>query len=179
MNKLKAAFVGGIFLSLPMIFYQAWAFVAPGLYRRERRWFIPVMVVGSGLFLGGAAFCYHVAMPAAVGFLAEQGRQFESHVTVDYAFTFSTKLLLGLGAVFEMPLVVFALARLDMLTARFLWKKLDVAVFLCFLAAAILTPTPDVITMSLFAAPMVALYLVSIAVAWVAAPKPVLDRKRE
>lgn len=174
MNKLKAAFVGGIFLSLPVITYQMWAFIAPGLYRKEKRWFLPFVTVGSGLFLAGAAFSYYVAMPAAVNFLAEQGENFDSHVTVDYAFSFSTKLLLGLGIVFEMPLIVFALARLDLLTARFLWKKIDIAVFVCFLVAAIITPTPDAITMSLFALPMVALYLVSIAVAWLARPKPMV-----
>ncbi|HHN74518.1 MAG TPA: twin-arginine translocase subunit TatC [Acidobacteria bacterium] len=171
MNKVKAAFVGGIFVSLPWVFYQAWAFIAPGLYRRERRWVVPVMLVGTMLFSAGAVFCYIVALPAAVGFLASQGEQFESHITVDYAFGFATKLLLGLGAVFEMPLVVFALARLDLVTARFLLRKIDVAIFLCFLAAAILTPTPDMITMTIFALPMLVLYLISIVVAWLARPR--------
>lgn len=176
MNKIKAAFVGALFLSLPYIFFEAWSFIAPGLYPKERRWIVPVIVSGSLLFLGGAAFCYSVALPAAVKFLASEGEGFEQHITVDYAFSFSTKLLLGLGAVFEMPLIVFALAKLGMLTARFLWKKVDVAIFLCFLVAAILTPTPDVITMSLFALPMVGLYFVSIGVAWIAAPRD--DAKR-
>lgn len=171
MNKVKAAFVGGIFIGLPWVFYQAWSFIAPGLYRRERRWVVPVMLVGTLLFSAGAVFCYMVALPAAVDFLASQGEQFESHITVDYAFSFATKLLLGLGAVFEMPLVVFALARLDLVTARFLWKKIDIAVFLCFLAAAILTPTPDMITMTIFALPMLLLYLISILVAWLARPR--------
>lgn len=171
MNKLKAAFVGAIFIALPVVFFEAWSFIAPGLYPKEKRWVVPVMFAGSTLFLAGAGFCYYVAMPAAVSFLASEGAEFEQHITVDYAFGFSTKLLLGLGAVFEMPLVVFALARLGMLSARFLWKKLDIAIFLCFLAAAIITPTPDMITMSLFALPMVGLYLISIGVAWVAAPR--------
>ena len=170
MNRVKAAFVGALFVSLPVILYQAWAFVAPGLYPREKRWFLPVVAVGSALFLGGAAFCYAVAMPAAVNFLAEQGEIFDQHITVDYAFSFSTKMLLGLGVVFEMPLVVFALARLDMVTAKFLRRRLDIAVFLCFLVAAIITPTPDVVTMSIFALPMVGLYIVSIVVAWLANP---------
>ncbi len=170
-NKLKAALVGGIFLSLPWIFFQSWAFVAPGLYKRERRWVIPVMLVGTLLFVTGAGFCYVIALPKAVGFLASQGEQFESAITVDYAFAFSAKLLLGLGAVFELPLVVFALAKLDLVTARFLWKKLDVAIFLCFLIAAVITPTPDALTMTIFALPMVLLYVVSIGVAYFASPR--------
>ncbi len=170
MAKVKASFVGGIFVTLPVFFWQLWAFVAPGLYPRERRWVLPVMAAGTALFLAGAAFCYWIAMPAAVNFLASQGEQFEFHVTVDYAFSFAAKLLLGLGAVFEMPLVVFALARLGLVSARFLWRKLDVAIFICFVVAAVITPTPDVLTMSLFAAPMIVLYLVSILVAFLADP---------
>ncbi len=176
MNKMKAAFVGGIFVSLPWLLYQAWAFVAPGLYVKERRLFVPVVIVGSGLFVVGAGFCYYIAMPAAIDFLANQGKQFESNVTVDYAFSFATKLILGLGAVFEMPLFVFALARMRVVTARWLFKKIEIALFLCFLAAAILTPTPDVMTMSIFALPMFLLYLISIVVAWAARPR---DRKKK
>ena len=170
MAKVKASFVGGIFVALPIFFWQLWAFVSPGLYPRERRWVVPVMVVGTVLFLAGAAFCYWIAMPAAVDFLASQGEQFEFHVTVDYAFSFAAKLLLGLGVVFEMPLVVFALARLGLVSARFLWRKLDIAIFVCFVVAAVITPTPDVMTMTLFAAPMIVLYLVSIVVAALADP---------
>ncbi len=171
MNKVKAAFVGGIFLALPWIFFQAWAFIAPGLYKRERRWVIPVMLAGTILFSSGAAFCYLIALPKAVEFLSQQGEQFTSNITVDYAFSFTTKLLLGLGAVFEMPLLVFALARMEMVTARFLRKKLDIAIFLCFFIAAVITPTPDMMTMTIFAMPMVLLYIISIGVAWLAAPK--------
>lgn len=178
MNRVKAAFVGSIFLSLPIIVFQAWSFVAPGLFPREKRWVLPVIFTGSLLFLVGAGFCYVVAMPAAVNFLAEMGEGYVSNITLDYAFGFATKLLLGLGLVFEMPLVVFALARLGMVSGRFLWKKIDIAVFLCFLVAAVITPTPDVMTMSLFALPMVLLYLISIGVAWVAGPKEPREEKK-
>jgi sec-independent protein translocase protein TatC len=170
-NKLKAAFVGGIFVSLPWAFYQVWAFIAPGLYPRERRWVVPAVTAACTLFLVGAAFCYWIALPAAIGFLAEQGEQFESNVTVDYAFGFSTKLLFGLGFVFEMPLFILALARMGLVTPRSLWRKMDVATFVCFLVAAVITPTPDVITMSIFALPMIGLYVVGIGVAWIAAPR--------
>ncbi|MDH3284705.1 MAG: twin-arginine translocase subunit TatC [Acidobacteriota bacterium] len=171
MNKIKAAFAGGLFVTLPWAFYQAWAFVAPGLYARERKWVVPAVACAFALFTVGAAFCYWVALPAAIGFLAEQAQAFESNVTVDHAFSFSVKLLFGMGLVFEMPLVIFVLARAGLVTARFLWKKLDLAVFFCFLTAAIITPTPDVLTMTIFALPMVALYLCGIVVAWLAAPR--------
>jgi sec-independent protein translocase protein TatC len=171
MNKMKAALLGGIFLALPMILYQAWSFVAPGLYPRERRWILPVIASGSLLFAGGAAFSYYVAVPTAARFLAEQGSGFQSHITVDSAFSFASKLLLGLGAVFEMPLLALALARFGIVSARGLWKQLDKAIFAIFVLAAILTPTPDMMTMTIFALPMIGLYLLSIGVAWLVEPR--------
>lgn len=168
LNKMKAALLGGLLVALPFVFYQAWAFVSPGLYRKEKRWVIPVITAGTGLFLLGAAFSYWYAVPYAARFLASQGEGFKMAVTVDSAFAFSSKLLLGLGAVFEMPMVVFALARLGLVTARFLWKKVDVAVFICFFIAAVITPTPDMMTMTIFALPMIGLYLISIGVAFFA-----------
>jgi sec-independent protein translocase protein TatC len=168
---MKASMIGGLVLALPFIFYELWAFVAPGLYKRERRWVVPVITAGTTLFLVGALFCYSVAMPKAVSFLADQSEEFKSMVTVDAAFAFSTRLLLAMGAVFELPLVVFALAKLDLVTAKFLWKKFDIAIFVIFVVAAVVTPTPDVITQSVFALPMIALYAVSILVAWLAAPR--------
>lgn len=172
MNKMKAALVGGIVVGVPVILYQLWSFVSPGLYRRERRWILPVIASGTVLFLGGVAFCYFVAMPSAINFLAQQSKGYQSVISLDSAFAFSTKLLLGMGAVFEMPLIVLALARLGLVTPRFLWKKFDVALWVIFLIAAIVTPTPDVITCTIFALPMILLYLLSIAVAWLARPKP-------
>ena len=171
MNKMKAALLGGIFLALPMILYQAWSFVAPGLYPRERRWIVPVISAGSLLFAAGAAFSYSVAVPAAAKFLAEQGTGYQSHITVDSAFSFASKLLLGLGLVFEMPLLALALARFGIVSARGLWKQLDKAIFAIFVLAAILTPTPDMMTMTIFALPMIALYLLSIGVAWLVQPR--------
>jgi len=171
MNKMKAALLGGIFVAVPVILYQAWMFIAPGLYPRERRWIIPVISAGSILFAGGAAFSYYIAVPAAATFLAEQGAGFQSHITVDSAFSFASKLLLGLGLVFEMPLLAFALARFGLVTGRWLWKQLDKAIFVIFVIAAILTPTPDIMTMTIFALPMVLLYLLSILVAWLAQPR--------
>lgn len=171
MNKMKAALLGGIFIALPMILYQAWSFVAPGLYPRERRWIVPVITAGSLLFAAGAGFSYYVAVPTAAKFLAEQGTGFQSHITVDSAFSFASKLLLGLGLMFEMPLLALALARFGIVSARGLWKQLDKAIFVIFVVAAILTPTPDIMTMTIFALPMIGLYLLSIGVAWLVQPR--------
>lgn len=172
MNKMKAALVGGVFLALPVVFHQLWGFISPGLYRREKRWVGPVMTAGTALFLAGAAFCYWVALPTTVGFLASQGREYQSMVTVDSAFSFATKLLFASGFVFETPLVVFALARLGLVTARFLWRKFDIAIFVIFVIAAVVTPTPDIATQTIFALPMIGLYLLSIGVAWIARRRP-------
>lgn len=167
MNKFKAAFVAGIALALPAIAYELWAFVSPGLLPKERRWVVPVVIAATGLFFGGASFCYLVVVPTAVTFFASQGSEFTQSVSVSSAFSFSAKLLLGLGAMFELPLVIFALARMGLISAKFLIDKIGIAIFLIFVAAAVLTPTPDVFTMVVFALPLMGLYVIGIGVAWV------------
>lgn len=170
LNKMKAALVGALFVSLPYIFFEIWAFVAPGLYPRERRLVVPAVLAASVLFLAGAGFCYWIAMPLAVSFLSAQGEGFVSNVTVDYAFSFSAKMLLGLGVVFEGPLVILVLARMDLITPGFLIRKFQWAVLIIFIIAAVITPTPDVLTQTVFAAPMIVLYLFSIGLAWLVQP---------
>jgi sec-independent protein translocase protein TatC len=178
LNKFKAAFCAGLVLALPGIAFELWSFIGPGLLPREKRWVVPVTIVATLLFLAGAGFAYLLIVPTAAGFLAEQGQEFQQNITVTAAFGFGAKLLLGLGAMFELPLVIFALSRLGLVTARFLWKKIGVAVFVIFLIAAVLTPTPDVFTMTIFALPLLALYIISIGVAWVfeRRDRPAADR---
>lgn len=171
MNKMKAGLFGGIVLALPVIFFQLWRFVSPGLYRREKRWVFPVVFFGTTLFLLGGAFCYLVGLPITVTFLADQAKNYQKVITIDSAFSFSAMLLLGTGAVFELPLVIFALAKLGLVTPKFLLRKMDIAVFIIFVVAAVITPTPDMITQTIFALPMIGLYLVGILVAWIAQPK--------
>jgi sec-independent protein translocase protein TatC len=171
LNKMKAALVAAIFLCIPYLFYEFWAFVSPGLYPRERRYVLPSVLAASLLFAGGAGFSYWLAMPLAAGFLAEQGAGFANNITVDSAFSFSAKLLLGLGLVFEGPLVILALTRMRLVTAGFLAKKIPYAVLVVFIIAAVITPTPDVLTQTIFAAPMMLLYLLSIGIAWLFEPR--------
>jgi sec-independent protein translocase protein TatC len=162
----KASALIAIFVAAPFILYQLWAFVAPGLYRRERKLAIPFLVLGSLFFLAGGAFGYAVATPAAAGWLIELGRGFRAAITLRSAFAFQSQIILAMGAVFETPILIFFLARLGLVTPRWLIQHFRMAVLLFAIGAAVLTPTGDMITMSLFVVPMVVLYLLGVLVAW-------------
>ncbi len=166
-NRMKAAFLGGIFVSSPVLFYQMWAFVSPGLLGRERRHTIPFLLFSVLFFVGGAGFSYHVAMPMAANFLAAQGVGYEQNVTLDSAFAFSSKMLLALGVLFELPILIYFLSRLQIVPPRFLIHQFKYAVLGIFVIAAIVTPTPDVVTQTVFALPMILLYCLGIGVSWV------------
>ncbi len=162
---IKVAALAGIFLGSPFILYQFWAFVAPGLYRREKRLAIPFIFFGSLLFLGGGAFGYYIAFPFAVEFLLGMGLQFEPQITVTRYLSFLMTVILGLGLMFEMPTLIFMLARLGVVTPRFLLRNSRYAIVLIFIVAAIITPTPDIFNLMIFALPTIVLYFVGIAVA--------------
>lgn len=165
---LKVGFIGGLFLASPLVLYQVWLFVSPGLYRHEKRWVIPFMFFSVGLFLMGGYFGYAIAYPAALDFLIGYGAQFQPMITIsEYTNLFLT-VIIGLGIIFEMPVLIFFLALMGVVSAGFLWRNLRYAILLIFIVAAVLTPTSDIPNMIIFAAPMVALYLVSILLAWFA-----------
>jgi len=164
---MKVAFLASIFLTSPFIITQAWLLISPGLYRKEKRYGIPFIFFSTLFFIGGAAFGYYVAFPRVCGFLLGGGEQFKAIITVREYLSTLNKILLGLGLVFEMPILVFFLARLGLITPRFMIKNLRYAVLLIFIIAAIITPTPDIPTQCLFAGPMLLLYLFSILVALV------------
>jgi len=165
---LKMAFFAGIFLASPVILTQMWLFVAPGLYEREKKYAVPFIAFGTGFFLMGAAFAHYVVFPYASRFLTSYGGEsIGVLLSVSQVFSFYSKFILGMGLVFEIPTLVFVLARIGLVTPRFLWSKAKYAVLLIFVIAAIMTPTPDVVTQSLLALPMIGLYLLSIGVAWV------------
>ena len=156
----------GIFLALPVILSQVWLFVAPGLYRKEKRYAVPFIFMGTGFFLGGASFGHLVVFPYATHFLTTfGGESIGILLTVSQVFAFYSKFILGMGLVFEIPTFVFVLARMGLVTPGFLWAKFKYAVLLIFVAAAIITPTPDVVTQSLLAIPMIGLYILSIGIA--------------
>ncbi|RMH22029.1 MAG: twin-arginine translocase subunit TatC, partial [Acidobacteria bacterium] len=144
---VKVALLAGTFLASPYVLYQFWAFVAPGLYRRERRTALPFVVFGSLLFVGGGAFAYYVAFPFAVQFLLGVGQDFEAQITVDRYLSFLMTVMLGMGLMFELPVVIVLLTRLGLVTPRFLLRHFRWAVLIIFIAAALITPTPDVFNM--------------------------------
>ncbi len=168
---LKVGFIAGLFVASPFILYQVWAFIAPGLYRHEKRYVMPFMVSTVFLFLAGGYFGYRVVYPAALDFLVGYGRQFQPMITIgEYTDLFLT-IIIGLGVIFEMPILVFFLSLMGVISAGFMWKNLRYSILVIFIIAAIVTPTTDIMNMCLFAAPMVLLYVISIFVAWLVHPK--------
>lgn len=155
---LKVAFIAGILLAAPYIFYQLWMFVAPGLYQKEKRYAVPFVVSSSILFLSGALFGYLVVFPFGfkffVGFSNEYVRALPS---VKQYFSFSMKLLFAFGLVFELPVVIFFLTKIGLVTPEALKRKRKYALLMTFALAAILTP-PDVVTQTMMAGPLIVLY---------------------
>ena len=167
---LKIAFLAGIFVASPFVLYQVWAFIAPGLYRNERRYVLPFMFSTVGLFLAGGWFGYKMVYPAALDFLIGWSAQFKPMITVgEYTDLFLT-IIAGLGLVFEMPILVFFLSLMGILTAGWMWRNFRYSILVIFIIAAIITPTTDIMNMCIFAAPMIVLYLFSIAIAWFVHP---------
>jgi sec-independent protein translocase protein TatC len=174
-TKLKVAFIGGIFLASPAIFFQAWRFIAPGLYERERRVALPFSIAASFFFISGAAFCYWLVFPVAFEFfLAEFGSiGIAAQIRISEYLTFASRMLLAFGVTFELPVVTFFLARVGLVTHRTLIEWWRYAVVGIFVVAAVLTPGPDIASQMLMAAPLLALYILSVGVAWVVArPAP-------
>jgi sec-independent protein translocase protein TatC len=167
---LKTAFLAGLFVASPFVLYQVWVFISPGLYRREKRYVLPFMFSTIFLFLAGGYFGYKIVFPAALNFLISYGKQFQPMITVgEYTDLFLT-VILGLGVVFEMPILVFFLSLMGVVSAGWMWRNVRYSILVIFIVAAILTPTTDILNMCIFAAPMVALYFVSILVAWLVHP---------
>jgi sec-independent protein translocase protein TatC len=170
MFSLKVGVLSGLILASPFVFAQLWLFVAPGLYAREKRVVLPFVFFSSLLFGAGAAFGHFVAFPSMWQFFASygsiEGASLKFFPTVDDTFSFYVKMILGLGLVFQMPLLVFFLARFGIVSARFLLKQFKYAVLIIFILAAVITPSPDMVTQVIFAAPMLVLYAISIVVAW-------------
>jgi sec-independent protein translocase protein TatC len=167
---MKIGLFAGIFVASPFILYQVWAFIAPGLYRHERRYVLPFMFSTVFLFVAGGAFGYKLVYPAALDFLIGYGQGLKPMITIgEYTDLFMT-IILGLGIVFEMPIIVFFLALMGIVSAKWMWNNLRYSILVIFIIAAILTPTTDIMNMCIFAAPMILLYLLSIGVAWLVHP---------
>ncbi len=167
-TKLKVAFIGGIFIASPVIFFQTWRFVAPGLYEHEKKLAVPFAIAGSAFFVTGAAFCYFVVFPVAYRFFLEEFASIgvAPQIRITEYLAFASRMLLAFGITFEMPVVTFFLARIGFLTHRHLLGSVRYAIVVIFIVAAVLTPGPDVASQLLMAAPLLCLYGISILVAY-------------
>ncbi len=168
---LKCALLAGFVLSLPVTFWQIWAFIAPGLYEAEKHAVIPFVLVSSLLFSGGAIFGYALVFPLMFDFFTQFDSDFvESAWTMREVFALTTRLFLAFGTAFELPVVVFFLAVTGIVDARTLWRGTPYAVLAVFVTAAILTP-PDWVSQIFLAVPMIGLYLLGVGVAWIFSPR--------
>lgn len=159
---VKVPILASIFLASPWVLFQVWAFVAPGLYRRERRWAVPFVVTSAGLFITGGLFAYFVAFRFGLTFLLGIGRDINIApvVSITEYFDLFVNVTLGIGLVFELPVLIFFLVLLRIVTPGFLVRNSRYAVLIIVILAAIVTPTPDVVNLMLFSVPMCLLYFV-------------------
>jgi sec-independent protein translocase protein TatC len=163
--NLKVAFYAGLFLSVPLLLFQVWKFVAPGLYERERRYSFPFLIVSTALFLLGGVFAYVVILPVALHFLIAQGGElWKPNITLSNYLAFCMRLILAAGLIFEFPVLMYFLAKVGVVTPEFLIKNRKYAVLVAFILSAILTP-PDVFSQVLLAVPLFLLFEVSIFIA--------------
>ena len=163
---IKVPLLAAVFLGAPWLAYQAWQFIAPGLYKREKRWAMPFIFTTAVLFILGGLFCYFVALRVTLQFLLTVTDEVEPYISVsDYLNTFII-LEIGLGLVFQLPVLIFFFTLLRLTTPRFLLRNVRYAVLVMFIVAAIITPTGDPLTMTLFAGPMILLYFVGIGASW-------------
>ena len=174
---LKISLIAGIFAASPFILYQVWCFISPGLYKHERRYVGPFMISTVGLFIAGGLFAYKAVFPAAFGFFFGFNTQFTPMVTINEYIGLFMTIVLGLGVVFEMPVLVFFLALFGIVSPGWMWRNLRYAILGIFIVAGAIAPTPDIISMCTFAAPMLMLYVFSIGVAYIVHPKQ--RKKRE
>jgi sec-independent protein translocase protein TatC len=169
---MKTGALAGLMLASPVIIYQLWLFIAPGLYSHEKKFAIPFVVFSTTFFVLGAAFSHYVAFPWTwLFFLGWQTSYMKFLPNVGDAFSLYVKMLLGFGLIFQMPTIVFFLARMQMVTARFLARNTKYAVLIIFIIAAVISPGTDVVSQALMAGPMLGLYAISILIAWLVAPR--------
>ncbi|MBD5164262.1 twin-arginine translocase subunit TatC [Helicobacter sp.] len=169
-TAIKVAFFSGFIFALPVIFWQIWAFVAPGLYDNEKKLVLPFVIFGTFFFLCGCAFAYYIAFPIGFGYLINFGSQlFTALPSIGEYVSFFAKLMVGFGISFELPVVTFFLAKIGLITDRTLKEYFKYAIVFIFILAAILTP-PDVLSQFLMAIPLVLLYGLSIFIAKVVNP---------
>jgi len=164
---MKVGFLAGLLIAAPFMLYQVWLFVAPGLYTHEKRFAIPFVFSASVCFFTGAAFSHYIAFPATWKFFIEFTPGFITFMPkIGPAFSLYMKMMLGFGLIFQMPVLVFALARMGVVTAGFLARHFKYATLIIFILGAVLSPGTDVMSQLIMAGPMMVLYTLSIGIAW-------------
>ena len=179
LTYLKVSFLAGVGLAVPVILFQFWRFIAPGLYENEKRYMYPIVFLSSFFFLGGALFGYFIVFPYGFQFFASFANDYIAPMISTKEFlSFAVRLLIAFGLVFELPLVTFFLAKLGLISSTFLRRQRKYAILLIFIVAAILTPS-DVFTQMLMALPLLILYEMSVWIAHFFGRKPVTEETAE
>lgn len=176
---LKIGLIAGIFIASPVIMYQVWMFLSPGLYKREKRFVLPFLFLSVGLFLGGGTFGFTVVYPVALDFLIGSGGSLKPMITADSYTNFFLTIILGLAVIFELPIIIGFAALMGIVNAKFLFKHIRGAIITFFVIAAVLTPTTDFLNMTIYAAPMIVLYILSIGIAYIVHPRQRRKRKEK
>jgi sec-independent protein translocase protein TatC len=167
-------------LAAPVIFSQLWRFVAPGLYKHEKKVLIPFSLLSTVCFLGGAAFGYLVVFPPAFRFLVGYNNDYLTSLPgVSEYFSLATRLLLAFGAIFEMPILMVFLAKIGLVNVSFLNRNRKYAILINFIIAAILTPTPDVVNQMMMGIPLMILYEISVVAVWLFGRRSFKDFQEE
>jgi sec-independent protein translocase protein TatC len=168
-TRLAVSLIAAIFAASPVIFYQAWGFVAPGLVDRERRLALPFVLAATFFFISGAAFCYWLVFPVGYAFFLEEYANIgvAPQIRISEYLSFAARMLLAFGVTFELPVFTFFLARIGLVTHRMLLSSFRYAIVVIFIVAAVLTPGPDVASQMMMACPLLLLYVLSIGVAFV------------
>lgn len=164
-----------IALSVPWILFQVWGFISPALYKHERSYVTPFILLSSISFVAGAAFAYYILFPPAVGYLLGLAEDFRPLLRATDYFDLITLIMLAMGLIFQMPAITYVLARIGIVSSGFLIRSWKVALIIILIVAAVVSPTGDIPNLMLFATPMMALYLVSIFIAWIFGKKRVTD----
>ena len=179
LTYLKLSLFGGFVIAMPVIFYEIWRFVAPGLYEREKRYFVPFVLFSMIFFLGGASFCYFVVFPFVFQFfMSFSDDSLLAMPAIRQYLSFATRLLLAFGLVFEMPIFFFFLGRIGLVSYKGLARQRRLAVVLVFLGAALLTP-PDVVSQLMLAGPLMILFELSIQIVRITGKRASEDTEQE
>ena len=173
---LKIAALAGLVLAVPILLTQVWLFISPGLYSNEKKFAVPFVVFTTLFFLAGALFSHYAVFPLAWRFFAGFSTDYMEFLPkIGPVFSLYVKMMLGMGLVFQMPTLIFFLARLGLVTPKYLIRNTKYAILIIFIIAAVLTPSPDPVTQTAMALPMMGLYGISIVIAWVFAKRSTDD----